>query len=78
MGGVCIISVRVSHLSLFFRYRLAHLTWGANRVKTCVAEIFLIFVDGNLGISALEVDEKRKIMKKINFSYFDDVIFQSC
>ena len=47
----------------FFRYCLSHLTQGA------------IFVDGDLTISALEVDEKRKIMKKINFSYFDDIIF---
>ena len=71
-------SNRVSHLSLFLRYRLAHLTWGANRVKNCVAEIFSIFVSGNLGISALEVAKNRTIMKISSFSYFDDIILYAC
>ena len=69
---------RVSRLSLFSRYHLAGLTWGARRVKKRVAKIFSIFVDGNIGISALEVAKNRTIMKISSLSYFDDIILYEC
>ena len=69
---------RVSRLSLFSRYHLAGLTWGARRVKKRVAKIFSIFVDGNIGISALEFAKNRTIMKISSLSYFDDIILYEC
>ena len=64
----------MSRLSLFSRYHLAGLTCGARRVKKHVAKIFSIFVDGNIGISALEVAKNRTLMKISIFFYFDDII----
>ena len=69
---------RVSRFSFFFRYHLALLTRGANRVKNCVSKKIPIFDDGNLVISALKVAEIAKKCKKFFLSDFYDVIFKIC
>ena len=63
---------------LFFRYHLALLTRGANRVKNCVSKKIPVFDDGNLTISALKVAEIAKKCRKFFLSDFYDVIFKIC